>query len=100
MVTNLSITLGETVTLTWSEPDPPHGRILYYNILIIDQQTQHSTVISEYNKTSITKSALIHGFDFHDKLFISCQVHIIPQLGTAASRVYKNSVKYIEGKLH
>lgn len=63
MVTGLKITVGDDVTLSWSQPDPPHGIILYYNIKITELKNMYTTVLTGYTQTSITKSALTHSLN-------------------------------------
>ena len=72
----LKLTVGDDVTLSWSQPDPPHGVILFYNIRINDQQSLYSTctVLAEYTKTSITKSALIQSLNVTNEAIIVLQV--------------------------
>ena len=70
----LKLTVGDDVTLSWSQPDPPQGVILFYNIQINDQQSLYSTVLAEYTKTSITKSALIESLNVTNEAIIVLQV--------------------------
>ena len=48
----IEIREGNDVFISWLEPRLPHGRILHYNIRII--QSGRETIIKEYNKTSIS----------------------------------------------
>ena len=51
-VVDIEIRERANVFISWSEPNPPHGRILHYNIRIIGSGRE--TIIKEYNNTSIS----------------------------------------------
>lgn len=50
-VTDVRVNEGDNIAI-WSEPYPPHGQILYYNIKIILNGTE--TIKGEHNSTNIT----------------------------------------------
>ena len=74
-VTDLELKSGDTLILTWLQPDPPHGVILHYNIRITDQQTGNTTLVSEYKQTSISKSLLTQDLDITNGVFLLVQVY-------------------------
>lgn len=51
------ITTEGQIQIVWREPDPPHGRILHYNIKV--QQNGRDEVIYGYNSTSVNQNTLM-----------------------------------------
>ena len=51
------ITTGGQIQIVWRKPDPPHGRILHYNIKV--QQNGRDEVIYGYNSTSVDQNTLM-----------------------------------------